>query len=217
MIRIAVCPAGFLEANCYLAWNEETKDGFMVDPGDSADELEAFAREYGVKVKAILLTHGHFDHIGAAEQISEDLKAPIFSGIQEETVLADPFYNLSGRYTRKPFAVKADRLLSDREEFSLAGYRIRTIHTPGHSMGGVCYEVLQEGILFSGDTLFEGSYGRTDGPGGDYEAMLRSLARLFTELPGEMNVLPGHGGTTTIQRELRTNPALWDLKERHYL
>lgn len=217
MIRIAVCPAGFLEANCYVAWNEETKNGFLVDPGDSADELEAFAREYGVRVEAILLTHGHFDHVGAAEQIGRDLRIPVLAGAKEEAVLGDPFCNLSGRYTRDPFTVKADRLLSDGEEFPLAGYRIRTIHTPGHSVGGVCYEVLGEGILFSGDTLFEGSYGRTDGPGGDYEAMLRSLARLFKELPGEMNVLPGHGGTTTIQRELRINPAVRDLRERHYL
>ena len=136
MIRIAVCPAGFLEANCYLAWDEKTKNGFMVDPGDSADELEAFAGEYGVRPEAILLTHGHFDHIGAAEKIGRDLRIPIFAGTEEEAVLADPFRNLSGRYTVDPFTVKADRLLCDGEEFFLAGYRIRTIHTPGHSEGG---------------------------------------------------------------------------------
>ena len=217
MISIEVCPVGLLQANCYVAWDEETRRGFLVDPGDCAGDLELFARENGVLLEAILLTHGHFDHIGAAQKIGEDLKIPILAGAQEEAVLGDPFRNLSGRYTRRPFSVKADRLLSDGEEFSLAGYRIRTIHTPGHSTGGLCYEVLGEGVLFSGDTLFRGSYGRTDGPDGDPEDMFRSLARLFRDLPGEMTVLPGHGGETTIAEERVQNLALWDLRERHYL
>ena len=217
MIRIAVCPVGLLQANCYLAWNENSMRGFLVDPGDRAGTLERFAAERGVTVEAILLTHGHFDHIGAAEKIREDLGVPVYAGALEQTVLGDPLINLSGKYTRKPFTLKADRLLNDGEELSLAECRIRVLHTPGHSEGGICYELPEEGILFSGDTLFEGSYGRTDGPDGDPEAMFRSLARLLTELPGEMSVLPGHGGTTTIAEERAYNPALWELREREYI
>jgi glyoxylase-like metal-dependent hydrolase (beta-lactamase superfamily II) len=113
--------------------------------------------------------------------------------------------------------LKADRLLQDGEEFSLAGCRIRVLHTPGHSEGGVCYELPDECVLFSGDTLFEGSYGRTDGPDGDPEAMLRSLARLLRELPERMTVLPGHGPETTIAEEREQNPALFELRERGLL
>lgn len=217
MIRIAVCPVGLLQANCYLAWNETSMRGFLVDPGGQSGKLERFIEDHGVTVEAILLTHGHFDHIGAAEKLREKLGVPVFAGALEQPVLSDPLLNLSGVYTMKPFTLKADRLLADGEELSLAGCRIRVLHTPGHSEGGVCYELPEEGILFSGDTLFEGSYGRIDGPDGDPEAMFRSLARLFRELPGEMNVLPGHGGATTILEEREHNPALWELREREYI
>ena len=217
MIRIAVCPVGLLQANCYLAWNDETMRGFLVDPGDRAERILRLVREEGVSLEAILLTHGHFDHIGAAEKIRAELGVPVLAGEGEDAVLGDPMRNLSGKYTLRPFTLEADRMLSDGEEFTLAGSRIRVIRTPGHSTGGVCYELPEEGVLFSGDTLFERSYGRTDGPDGDPEAMLRSLARLFRELPGEMSVLPGHGGETTIAEERAENPALWELKGRDLL
>ena len=217
MIQVAVCPAGLLQANCYLAWNDETMRGFLVDPGDHPDRLLGFVKEFGVTPEAILLTHGHFDHIGAAEKLRDTLGIPVYAGALEQAVLNDPLLNLSGKYTRRPFTLRADRLLQEGEEFSLAGYTIRVLHTPGHSEGGVCYEVVGERILFSGDTLFAGSYGRTDGPDGDPEEMFRSLARLFKELPEEMNVLPGHGPETTIGEEKEQNPALWELRGRDLL
>ncbi|MBP5294488.1 MAG: MBL fold metallo-hydrolase [Lachnospiraceae bacterium] len=217
MIRIKACPVGLLQANCYLAWNPETRKGFLVDPGDRADVLQEFIQKNDVIPEAILLTHGHFDHIGAARELKEAWKIPVFAGEKEAVVLQDSFLNLSGRYTRHPFGMKADRLLSDGEEFSLAGYRIRVLHTPGHTEGGLCYELPEERILFSGDTLFEASYGRTDGPDGDYEEMMRSLGRLLRELPEDTLVLSGHGPETSIAQEREQNPAVFDLLERQYL
>lgn len=217
MIRIAVCPVGLLQANCYLAWNEKTMRGFLVDPGDRAERLADFISRYGVRPEAILLTHGHFDHIGAADAIREKWNIPVFAGEKEAVVLGDSLLNLSGKYLLRPFTLTADRLLTDNEGFFLAGYKIRALYTPGHSEGGICYELPEESVLFSGDTLFEGSYGRTDGPDGDPEAMCRSLSRLFCGLPGEMSVLPGHGGETTIGEERETNPALFELRERGLL
>ena len=217
MIRIVTCPVGLLQANCYLAFSEETKRGFLVDPGGMAEKISRFVTQYGMKPEAILLTHGHFDHIAAADKLRCQYGVPVLAGLGEERVLGDPLNNLSGVYTLHAFTLEADRLLSDGEELSVAGYRIRTIRTPGHSEGGVCYELPEEGILFSGDTLFQGSYGRVDGPDGDPEEMFRSLTRLFNELPGDTRVLPGHGGETSIEEERLTNPALLDLTERDYI
>ncbi len=204
---------GPVATNTYLL--SEGEEAIVIDPASKAQKM--IEKIGDRRLLAVLLTHGHFDHIGAAEKIRKDLGVPVYAGALEQTVLDDPLINLSGKYTWKPFTLKADRLLSDGEEFSLAGCRIRVLHTPGHSEGGVCYELPDEGILFSGDTLFESSYGRTDGPDGDPEAMLRSLARLFKELPGEMNVLPGHGDATTIAEERTYNPALRELRERAYI
>lgn len=217
MIRIRVCPVGMLQANCYLAWNEETKKGFLVDPGDNADRILRLVEEEGVSPEAVLLTHGHFDHIGAADRIRRVFGIPVLAGEEETPVLDDPLNNLSGVYTYRPLSLKADGLLADEEEISSAGSRIRVLYTPGHSQGGVCYYLPEEGILFSGDTLFLGSYGRTDGPGGDEEEMFRSLAKLFTELPPETRVLPGHGMDTTIEEERESNQAVLDLQERKLL
>lgn len=207
MIEIKSNVVGRLRTNSYLVWNPETMEGFITDPGRGLDDILTSIREEGVKVQGILLTHAHFDHSGMAEQAREALKVPIIAGEKEEETLENPEYNLSGIYTKYPFSLKADLLYKDGDEFTMAGFRIRVLGTPGHSQGGVCFYIPAEKILLSGDSLFAGTYGITHHPTGNHRAMICSVERLVTELPEDTLVYPGHGRTTTIAIEKAGNPA----------
>lgn len=207
MIEINAVIVGSLHTNCYIVRNPETGEGFLTDPGKEGDKiLEEIARE-NVTIRGILITHSHFDHIGAAEELREKLSVPVISGAKEKTLLEDPKLNLSGVYTRHPLTVTPDRVYGDGEVFTVAGFRIRVLETPGHTGGGVCYYLQDEKVLLSGDTLFAGTYGMFIHPTGSHEEIIRSVERLVTELPEDTAVYPGHGPSTAIGIEKAGNPA----------
>lgn len=197
---------GMVETNCYIAMNPENKEAVIVDPGDNAMKIAEACGKLGAAVKGILLTHGHFDHVMAMEELRLKYKAPVYASEEEAEILADPDKNLSCQFMGGGIQLKADRLLKNREEFDLIGYRFRVIHTPGHTCGSCCYYVESEHVLFAGDTLFEGSYGRIDFPTGNSRDMVNSVANVLFALPDDTDVYPGHMGYTTIKDEKKYNP-----------
>ncbi len=196
---------GAVQTNCYFLQNEETKQLLIVDPGDNAPAIFKKVQELEGKAEAILLTHGHFDHILACKEVAEHYSIPVYAYEQEEALLADPRQNLSEMAGCKA-AIKPDVLLKDGEKVEKAGFLFQVLHTPGHTKGSCCYFFPEEKILMSGDTLFRCSCGRTDFPGGSYESMQKSLKMLISSLPEETKVYPGHDGSSTIGDEKRLNP-----------
>lgn len=196
---------GMVSTNVYVCMHAETKEAFIVDPADDADEIIRLVSAMGAKPCAILLTHGHFDHIGAADTLRKRYEIPVYAEEHEKELLSSPALNLSGGWADS-LTLTADHLLKDGDMLNIAGFTIRVLHTPGHTPGGCCYELVGEDILFSGDTLFYMSVGRTDFPGSSGAAMRMSLHRLLEELSEDTQVLPGHGESTTIGYEKRNNP-----------
>ena len=207
-IKIEKMVLGMVQTNTWFVINEKTKELILIDPADDAGRIIRKIEADGLKLQGILLTHGHFDHIGAVD----DLRA-YFKGVQcyavekEEEVLENGSYNLSASWAAA-LSIRADRLLRDKETLTLAGFKIKVIETPGHTKGGVCYYLPEEGVLFSGDTLFRTSVGRTDFPTGSMSQIVRSVQYLTENLPGDTVVYPGHQEITTIAYEQRFNPYL---------
>ncbi len=158
-----------------------------------------------MKMEAILLTHGHFDHIMAVEDLRKKWDVPVFASQEERTVLENPQINLSVQLG-KPLAVTADRYLSDGEELELMGQKVKCILTPGHTCGGMCYYFPKQGVLFSGDTLFQESVGRSDFPTGSMSTLIRSIREKLWPLAPATKVYPGHGMMTSIESEKLYNP-----------
>lgn len=204
-LRIEALQLGMIATNCYLVINTETRAMLIIDPADEAERVSERIRSMNGRPEAILLTHGHFDHIGAADQLRKQYDIPVCAMEGEEEILEDVGKNLSGMYG-SGYTVKPDRLFRDGEQFELAGFSICALHTPGHTVGGCCYYLKEESVLFSGDTLFWCSVGRTDFPTGSMNKIVESLhSRLFV-LPDDTVVYPGHGEQTDIGYEKRYNP-----------
>ena len=195
-----------VSTNCYLVYHEKTQEAVIIDPADNGEYLIARCRELGISPKAVLLTHGHFDHILAAKDIKAAFHCPIYASRDEDMLLRDPAMNLSGSYGTPEMAVAADYLVSDGELLPLIGFEWQVITTPGHTSGSVCYLVRPEGVLFAGDTLFLESVGRTDLPTGDSFMIVNSILTKLFILPEDTMVYPGHGDPTTIAHEKRYNP-----------
>lgn len=199
------CVLGMVYTNCYFLKNKETGELLLVDPADAPDRIVAKIEEMMAKPVGILLTHGHYDHILAVDEIKERYGIKIYACSQEQEMLREPSMNMSG-FGGHSCSIKPDVLLNDLEVFTAAGFSIQMLHTPGHTPGSCCYYIEEEGVLFSGDTLFYGSVGRTDFPGGSTAQIIRSLHKLVDNLPEETEVYPGHDASTTIGYEKRYNP-----------
>lgn len=198
---------GMVGTNCYLLCNMDIKECVLIDPADSQDEISRMIDESGCSLKGILLTHGHFDHIMAADAVRDKYGVKVYASCDEKNTLEQPHINLGEAYGLK-LSVKADVWHKDGEILKLAGFDIEALHTPGHTEGGSCYYIREIGVLFSGDTLFCGSVGRTDFPGGSMSEIVRSIKEKVMLLPDDTKVYPGHGEGTSVGYERENNPFL---------
>ncbi len=211
-IRVKRLVVGIVGTNTYLVYDEETKKAVVVDPGDRADLILEAAERLELMPEAILLTHGHFDHIMAANELKAAWHVPVYACKKEEEIMGDWEKNLVASYYDTPYTVKADVLVEEGDTFEAAGFVWKVLETPGHTIGSCCYYIEKEKVLFSGDTLFCGSYGRTDLPTGSGRMIIGSVTRLLEELPDDVMVYPGHMDETTIGFEKKNNPLARFLK-----
>lgn len=210
-LDVQMVTVGAIAENCFLVRREGSGSGIVVDPGDEPDKILTAIEEMGVKVKAILITHCHFDHVGAVKPVATITGAPVYCPEIEVAVLADimAYVPVPGI---GPFeSYDADETVAGGETLELAGMTIDVIHTPGHSPGHVTYSIRGEEAMFSGDVLFKGSVGRVDLPGGDGPTLMRSIRGLIESHPPETGVYPGHMGVTTLGAERAGNPFLAEL------
>jgi glyoxylase-like metal-dependent hydrolase (beta-lactamase superfamily II) len=204
---------GPVAENAWIARREQDTRAVLIDPGDEPERLVDAIAALQVTVEAILITHCHFDHIGAVAAMARETGAPVYCPRAEVPMLRDP-----NRYTWPGFGpfegYEPEQTVAGGERLQLAGFAIDVISTPGHSPGHVTYVMDGEGAIFSGDVLFADSVGRTDLPGADHATLMESIATLLDTLPDDTRVLPGHMGTTTLGRERASNPFLRELAAR---
>jgi glyoxylase-like metal-dependent hydrolase (beta-lactamase superfamily II) len=202
---------GPVAENCYIVRPDGADHGLIVDPGDEPERLTGAIDSLGLTIDAILVTHCHFDHIGAVAPVAEATGAPVWCPQLEVPVLADIMSYVPWPGFGPFESYEADETVAGGEHLSLAGLEIDVLFTPGHSPGHVTYAIPSEGALFSGDVLFQGSVGRTDLPGGDWGTLLESIRALVESYPEETTIYPGHMGITTLGAERATNPFLAEL------
>ena len=205
MMKIQHSVLGMCATNTYYVYDDETKRGLIVDPADSPDTIIARVDSLSMIPEAVLITHGHFDHVLAMNKVREHYGIKVYAGLTEKQVLHDMAMNLTSSFGMGQ-TFDADIYLKDGEEFEAAGYHIKAIEVPGHTIGGMCYYFDKQGVLFSGDTLFCESVGRSDFPGGSASALCRGIKDKLFILPEHTKVYPGHMDETTIGNEIKYNP-----------
>ncbi len=198
---------GPIGTNCYIVSNEETKECFVTDPAACPPELVSHIRNERLNVQAVLLTHGHFDHIMGIDSFLREFPVPVYAHEAERALLEDARLNSSAMYGMK-YTFSGAEYVKDGQELKIAGMKVKAIHTPGHTVGGCCYYIPEENVLISGDTLFCASIGRTDLPTGSMSELVRSIREKLLPLPDETKVYPGHMEETTIGYERKNNPFL---------
>jgi glyoxylase-like metal-dependent hydrolase (beta-lactamase superfamily II) len=202
---------GPVQENCYLFRRDGSDRALIVDPGDEADRLLHAIDELGVELEGILLTHTHFDHVGAVAPVAEATGAEVWVPELEKFVLADIMSYVPWPGFGPYESYDAEHTLKGGEKLKLAGFEIDVLFTPGHSPGHVTFSIPDEEVIFSGDVLFQGSVGRVDLPGGDGPTLLESIRTLIESLPEDTTVHPGHMGLTTLGAERASNPFLAEL------
>jgi hydroxyacylglutathione hydrolase len=203
-----VLPVGPLQCNCSIFGDERTREAMVIDPGDEIESVLEILRRHALKVKAIVITHAHLDHIGGAQKLKLATGAPVYMNQNDVELQAMLPMQATWLGMREPEAVEIDASAKDGDSLLIGAAEFHVLHTPGHTQGSISLYAPGEGKLIAGDTLFEGSIGRTDLPGGDKRQILRSIHEKLLPLPEETIVIPGHGSNTTIGREKLTNPFL---------
>lgn len=199
--RLEVMPLG---TNCYLVYDENTKDGIVVDPGGSAKDIGEAIDRLGLHIVAIINTHGHWDHIGANDAVKAKTGAPVYIHEADAEFLTNPAYNISSMMGYSSSVAPADGLLREGDTVNFGSCTLKVLHTPGHTPGGIT--LYGEGVAFTGDTLFFRSVGRSDLPGGDYNALIESIKNKLMTLDEDTLVYTGHGIPTRIGDEKTGNP-----------
>lgn len=197
---------GALAANCFLVWCEETKEGVVIDPGGEGERILAEIGKEGLQVKYVINTHGHIDHTAANEQVREGTGAKLAIHVDDAPMLSDPSLNLS-RYLGINYRCSPpELLLREGDEITVGNNKLTVLHTPGHTRGGISLKA--PGMIFTGDTLFAGSVGRTDFPGGSFGELITSIKDKILVCGDDWIVYPGHGPATTVRHERVNNPFL---------
>lgn len=199
-------PLGIYQANCYILWDEDTAKAAVIDPGGDFEELREYIEKSNLSVEYIILTHGHGDHIGAAIEAKDYYGAEVMIHKDDYDMLKNNEKNYSRMMGYPKIEIVADKSLNDGDTINLGALSMHVIHTPGHTRGSICIKCGD--IVFSGDTLFAGSIGRTDLEGGSFEDIIRSINEKLLILPDSTEIYPGHGPATTIDVERRNNPFL---------
>ena len=211
-LEIRIIPVTPFQHNCSMIWDRETMDGVFIDPGGDTDKLMAAAKDLGVNINEVWLTHGHLDHAGAADEIRELTGAPVIGPHKDDQWLMDDIKQQWAKYgvTDGPRNVVPDRYLNDGDELTLGGETFGVVHTPGHTPGHVVFYHPETELALVGDVLFNGSIGRTDFPQGNHEQLISSIRDKLFPLGDNVTFIPGHGPISTFGHERQTNPFVSD-------
>jgi glyoxylase-like metal-dependent hydrolase (beta-lactamase superfamily II) len=203
-----ILPVGLLQCNCSILGDETSREAMVIDPGDDIPSIQAILERHGLTVKSIVITHAHIDHIAGAQRLKKLTGAPIFYNENDLPLVKMMEVQASWLRMPTPEVEPPDAPLVDGQTLSISGLTGTVIHTPGHTQGSICLYLPEQSLLLAGDTLFAGSVGRTDLPGGDGPQLIRSIHDRLLPLPDEVQVIAGHGPNTTIGEERESNPFL---------
>jgi hydroxyacylglutathione hydrolase len=203
-----VIPVGPLQCNCSIVGDKSTREAMVIDPGDEIEDIVAIIERHGLKVKQIVVTHAHIDHVGGAMKLKKITGAPILLNQNDQALLKMIDVQAAWVGMKPPGQIAIDQSVKDADRLKVGSHEATVMHTPGHTEGSICLYFPAEQKLIAGDTLFAGSIGRTDLPGGSFEKIMDSLKGRVLALPDETIVIPGHGPETTIGEERESNPFL---------